>query len=51
MAETVTFVDPSGEGPPIEIPRVEIPSGVPDRELRQEHIPTADPYYVDLGML
>lgn len=51
MPEKVTFVDPTGEGPPIELERVELGSDLPDRELRMEHIPKPDPYYVDLGML
>ena len=51
MADTVTFHDPAGEGPPIELPVVEVPRDVPDYELRREHIPEPDPYYVDLGML
>ena len=51
MPETVTFVDPLGEGPPIELEGAEIPKDVPDYELRLEHIPKPDPYYVDLGML
>ena len=51
MPEKVTFVDPGGEGPPIEFDRIEVPKNTPDRELRLEHIPKPDPYYVDLGML
>ena len=51
MSEMVTFVDPTGEGPPIDLPRVEIPADVPDRDFRLEHIPVPDPCYVDLGML
>ena len=51
MSEKVTFVDPLGEGPPIELERAEVPMDVPDYELRLEHIPQPDPYYVDLGML
>jgi MoxR-like ATPase len=51
MPEKVTFVDPAGEGPPIELERAEIPADLPDRDLRMEHIPEPDPYYVDLGML
>ena len=51
MPEKVTFVDPAGEGPPIELEAVEVPDDVPDRDLRLEHIPQPDPYYVDLGML
>ena len=51
MPETVTFNDPTGEGPPVALTTAEIPSDVLDRELRVEHIPSPDPYYVDLGML
>lgn len=51
MAETVTFHDPTGEGPPIELSKAEVPGDVSDYELRVEHIPEPDPYYVDLGML
>jgi MoxR-like ATPase len=51
MPEMVTFDDPTGEGPPIKLDKTHIPDDVPDRELRMEHIPTPDPYYVDLGML
>jgi len=51
MPEKVTFVDPTGKGKPIELDRVEIAADLPDRELRMEHIPAPDPYYVDLGML
>lgn len=51
MPDTATFVDPSGEGPPVELARTEIPADIVDRETRIAHIPTPDPYYVDLGML
>jgi hypothetical protein len=51
MPETVTFTDPSGEGPPIELETVDLATDVPDAELRAAHIPDPDPYYVDLGML
>jgi hypothetical protein len=51
MPETVTFIDPTGEGPPIELEKVALPKDVPDGELRAQHIPETDPYYVDLGML
>jgi len=51
MPEMVTFDDPTGEGPPIKLDKTQIADDVPDRELRMEHIPTPDPYYVDLGML
>ncbi len=51
MPETVTFQDPTGVGKPIELETVEVPTDLPDYELRMEHIPTPDPFYVDLGML
>ncbi|MFV1971520.1 MAG: AAA family ATPase [Acidimicrobiia bacterium] len=51
MADIITFVDPSGTGPNVELPVAEIPKDLPDRDLRRDHIPTEDPYYVDLGML
>ncbi|RLE11641.1 MAG: hypothetical protein DRJ28_10360, partial [Actinobacteria bacterium] len=51
MAETITFVDPTGDRPDILLPAAEIPKDLPDREIRLDHIPTEDPYYVDLGML
>ncbi len=51
MADIIAFVDPSGTGPNVELPVAEIPKDLPDRDLRRDHIPTEDPYYVDLGML
>ncbi|MDQ3782072.1 MAG: hypothetical protein M3349_03930, partial [Actinomycetota bacterium] len=51
MSEIVTFVDPSGEGKPLEVETVDLPADLPDLEARLEHIPDPDPYYVDLGML
>ncbi len=51
MAETVTFIDPNGEGSDVTLPVTEVPKDLPDRETRLDHIPTEDPYYVDLGML
>lgn len=51
MPKKVTFVDPTGEGPPIDLDSVEVPDDLPDRAIRLEHIPKPDPYYVDLGML
>lgn len=50
MTKTITFIDPSGEGPAVKLPVTEIPEDLPDRENRLEHIPTEDPFYVDLGM-
>jgi MoxR-like ATPase len=51
LPEKVIFEDPSGEGPPIELEKFEIPDGAADAELRARKIPEPDPYYVDLGML
>lgn len=51
MAETVTFEDPHGIGTPITLEKAVIPSDLPDGEIRRDHIPDPDPYYVDLGML
>jgi len=51
MPEMVTFTDPTGLGPPVELEKAVIPEDVPDRKLRLEHVPRPDPYYVDLGML
>jgi len=51
MPRPVTFTDPTGDGPPVELDAVEVPPGLPDRELRLAHVPKPDPYYVDLGML
>jgi MoxR-like ATPase len=50
MAETVTFTDPSGEGKPVELEMTAVAKSLPDYELRMDHVPTPDPYYVDLGM-
>lgn len=51
MTETVTFVDPLGKGPDVTLPIAEVPKDLPDHDVRINHIPTEDPYYVDLGML
>ncbi len=51
MSDIVTFTDPTGEGPPIELETVALPKDLSDAELRAAHIPEPDPYYVDLGML
>jgi len=51
MAETVTFIDPNGQGPDATLPKTEIPKDLPDAETRRNHIPSEDPYYVDLGMM
>ena len=47
MPKTVTFEDPTGEGKPIELDVSVVPKDLPDYEARMDHIPTADPYYVD----
>ena len=51
MPETVKFEDPTGEGPPIELEKFEVPDDLSDAELRERKIPKPDPHYVDLGML
>ncbi|MFQ5554784.1 MAG: AAA family ATPase, partial [Acidimicrobiia bacterium] len=51
MPETITFVDPSGDGKPIELEAVDVPADLPDYTQRIAHIPAPDPYYIDLGML
>jgi len=51
MAEPVTFIDPSGQEPDVTLPKTEIPKDLPDAETRRNHIPSEDPYYVDLGMM
>jgi MoxR-like ATPase len=51
VPEKVTFVNPSGESPPVQLETVELPPGLPDHEQRAGKIPRPDPYYVDLGML
>ncbi|MCL1599735.1 MAG: AAA family ATPase [Actinomycetia bacterium] len=50
MTKTVTFTDPTGAGPAVELPTAEVGSDIADRSIRLDHIPTSDPYYVDLGM-
>jgi MoxR-like ATPase len=51
MSKTVTFTDPFGEGKPIDLELAKVPADLADFELRTDHIPDPDPYYVDLGML
>jgi len=51
MSNTVTFRDPAGIGAPITLEKATIPKDLPDADIRRDHIPEADPYYVDLGML
>lgn len=50
MSEAVTFQDPTGEGPPIELHTFEVPE-IEVRAQRVGKIPEPDPFYVDLGML
>lgn len=50
MTTTVTFTDPTGTGPDVELPVTEVDSDVSDRDVRLGHIPSQDPHYVDLGM-
>jgi MoxR-like ATPase len=47
MADTITFEDPTGDGPPIELETFD----EPDDAQRGGKIPIPDPHYVDLGML
>jgi MoxR-like ATPase len=51
MSSTVTFEDPTGFGAPITLEKGSVPGDLPDAETRIDHIPSPDPYYVDLGML
>jgi len=50
MPDNVTFKDPTGEGPDIELPLAVVPKDLEDYESRVDHIPSIDPFYVDLGM-
>lgn len=50
MANTVTFTDPTGAGPDVVLKTADIPKDLPDHDIRKDHIPSSDPYYVDLGM-
>ncbi|GMR02418.1 MAG: hypothetical protein BMS9Abin20_0753 [Acidimicrobiia bacterium] len=50
MSKTVIFTDPKEVGPNVKLPIAEIGDDIPDREVRLDHIPSPDPYYVDLGM-
>ena len=47
---TVTFTDPKGIGPDVVLPVTELDPDLPDHANRVDHIPTEDPFYVDLGM-
>lgn len=51
MPETTTFLDPSGEGAPIELDKFEVHPDDDNADLRARKIPEPDPHYVDLGML
>jgi len=51
VPDKVTFVDPTGEGSPVELDTVVVPPDLPDLDQRAGKIPQPDPYYVDLGML
>ena len=51
MPEKITFIDPTGDGPPIELEKFELDQKMEDVELRSRKIPEPDPHYVDLGML
>lgn len=50
MADTVLFKDPTGDGPDIELGVPVIDADLADHDTRLDHIPTEDPFYVDLGM-
>jgi midasin (ATPase involved in ribosome maturation) len=50
LAKSVIFTDPTGDGPDVELSEPSIGKELGDRENRLDHIPTVDPYYVDLGM-
>ena len=50
MSKSYVFTDPTGSGPDVELPLAEVSKDLPDYETRMDHIPTEDPYYVDLGM-
>jgi MoxR-like ATPase len=47
---TVTFTDPTGVGPDVDLPIPEIDEALADHDNRLDHIPEVDPSYVDLGM-
>jgi len=51
MTTTATFLDPTGEGKPVELEVFRLPKSHPDHAQRSAKIPEADPYYLDLGML
>jgi MoxR-like ATPase len=51
MSETITFTDPTGERPPIELETFEVDASLPDHDQRVGKIPEPDPHYIDLGML
>jgi len=49
--DIVVFEDPAGIGPPVSLPRVELPADLSDAAYRRAKVPEPDPHYVDLGML
>jgi len=49
--DLVVFEDPAEIGPPVSLPRVELPADLPDGDYRRAKVPEPDPHYVDLGML
>ena len=50
MTQQATFSDPAGVGPDVVIAIPEVGDDIQDKAVRLDHIPTEDPYYVDLGM-
>ena len=48
MPDTITFEDPNGVEKPIDLDIATVPKDLPDRLLREAHIPELDPYYDDL---
>jgi len=51
MPDTIRFVDPTGQGRPVELEAFVVPQDAEDYEQRIGKISEPDPYYVDLGML
>lgn len=51
MPTTATFLDPTGEGKPVELEVFRVAKTLPDYGQRSAKIPKPDPYYLDLGML
>ncbi len=50
MSKSLVFVDPVGSGPDVELPMSNVSKDLADYASRMAHIPSEDPYYVDLGM-